>query len=177
MAPWPWGRLLVGTCALLEFIFGAWFLIDPDALVSDRLLIAHVTMIMIVSDNAIPPPQTPLGIELKGADARVDIRATYGGLELGVAAFLAFCVHRHEEFLLAGVVASGFTAAGFGAGRLIGIIAEDFRDVDVQMWLFLLLELILAGAALHRYWTMRREAGAYTRAATAGPPATGVVST
>ena len=128
-----WARPFVAITALLLAFFGFWLLINPAAL-------------------------EPIGVLAKDANGRLDIRATYGGLELGVAAFLAFTLYHRDDdqFLLAGVAASGFTAAGFGVCRFIGIVAEDLGKVDGQMWGFLALEAVLAAAAVHQYRALRK---------------------
>ena len=58
-------QLLIIIAALIFLGFGVWFIIKPTALAG-------------------------IGIEATSPSARTDIRATYGGFELGVAAFL-FC--------------------------------------------------------------------------------------
>lgn len=62
-------------------------------------------------------------IALPTAMARTDMRATYGGFDLAVGVFLALCARR-DAWLRVGVVAMGLVAAGFGFGRLTGILIE-----------------------------------------------------
>lgn len=112
---WTAERTLTLISALIMFGFGAWLFAVPSALAG-------------------------IGIELDGPTARIDVRATYGGFELGVAAFLFLCVAR-PEWTRAGLVASGFTVAGFGAGRAGGILIEG--GAEPLMWMFLGLEAAL----------------------------------
>lgn len=67
---------------------------------------------------------TPLGITLNNGDATSDARAVYGGMELGLAAFLAFCATARSRRTL-GLVAAVFSLLGLGCSRLIGILLVD----------------------------------------------------
>ena len=89
-------------------------------------------------------------VELPTDTARTDFVATYGGLELGVAAFLWVCTRRDERLHL-GLVASALALAGFGVTRLGGILASQ-RTEPVQ-YVFLGIELF--GVVLS-YWALRR---------------------
>jgi hypothetical protein len=62
-------------------------------------------------------------ISLPTAMARTDLRATYGGFDLAVGVFLGLCALR-TEWIRPGLVALGLAAAGFGGGRLLGIVVE-----------------------------------------------------
>jgi len=62
-------------------------------------------------------------ISLPTATARTDLRATYGGFDLAVGVFLWLCALR-TEWIRPGLVALGLAAAGFGGGRLLGIVVE-----------------------------------------------------
>jgi hypothetical protein len=131
---WTAERALTLISALTLFGFGAWLFAVPSALAG-------------------------IGIELDGPTARIDVRATYGGFELGVAAFLFLCVAR-PQWTRAGLVASGFAVAGFGAGRAGGIALEG--GAEPLMWGFLGLELVLTVAIVV---VLRR-----TRPAPGAPP-------
>lgn len=94
-----------------------------------------------------------VGLRVDSALARVEVRGFYGGLELGIAAFLAWCaVGKSAERVKAGLV---LTAAALGCtalGRLAGIALEG-GTTTTQMWSFVALELTgtaLAVAALVR---------------------------
>lgn len=82
-----------------------------------------------------------LEISLPTAMARTDVRATYGGLELGFGIFLILCVVRHE-WMRPGLWALALTVGGFATGRLVGLIAEG--TINNFMLFFLVLELAVA---------------------------------
>lgn len=86
-----------------------------------------------------------LEISLPSAMARTDVRATYGGLELGFGIFLIVCVVR-REWIRPGLWALALTVGGFATGRLIGFAAEG--AINNFMLFFLVLELAVALLAL-----------------------------
>lgn len=63
----------------------------------------------------------PLGIVLSNADAITDAQAVYGGLELGLGAFLILCALK-QQMRLAGLFAATFSLAGLGLARILGIL-------------------------------------------------------
>ena len=89
-------------------------------------------------------------ISLPTAMARTDLRATYGGLDLAVGIFLWMCARR-DDWIRPGLVALALTAAGFGGGRLVGIVAEG--SAAPLMLLFLAIEAVIVIVALA---TLRR---------------------
>jgi hypothetical protein len=84
------------------------------------------------------------------ATARSDVRALFGGLELGLAAFLAACARRpaaHPAGLLAAALAFG----GLAAGRLLSLAADGIpRALTFALLGPELLGCGLAVAALRR---------------------------
>ena len=75
---WTRDRVLIIASAAIFLFFGGWLLAVPTALEG-------------------------IGIKLSTAEAVIDVRATYGGLELGLAAFLAVAQARppwHRAALL-----------------------------------------------------------------------------
>lgn len=90
---------------------------------------------------AVPEALNGLGIEMLEPDARIDVRATYGGLELGIAAFLIWCLLR-DAWVRTGLVAVGFLCAGLGTTRLLGIALEG--QGGGLMWSFVGIELVVA---------------------------------
>jgi hypothetical protein len=64
-----------------------------------------------------------IDISLPSAMARTDLRATYGGFGLAIGVFWALSAFR-AAWIRPGLVALGLAAAGFGGGRLIGILLE-----------------------------------------------------
>ena len=125
----PYDQILIVIAALIFTGFGVWFLIKPGALAG-------------------------IGIELSGRSARTDIRATYGGFELGVAAFLFWCAAR-EDWHHVGLVAATLFVAGFGVGRGVGILVEG--GATAFMWSLLAIEVVYTACAL---WCLKAAAGA-----------------
>lgn len=85
-----------------------------------------------------------VGLQVDTALARIEVRGFYGGLELGIAAFLAWCAtspHRFRPGLTLAALALGGTAAG----RLVGIALEGGTTTGA-MWSLVALEL--TGVAL-----------------------------
>lgn len=118
-------QVLIIIAALIFTGFGVWFLIKPTALAG-------------------------IGIEATGASARTDIRATYGGFELGVAAFLFWCASRGDWHHI-GLVAATLFVAGFGVGRATGIFVEG--GATAFMWSLLAVEVVYTAFAV---WCLSR---------------------
>jgi hypothetical protein len=89
-------------------------------------------------------------IQLPTATARTDLRATYGGFDLAVGVYLWLCARR-EDWVRPGLVALGIVAAGFGGGRVLGMLVEG--SAAPSMIGFALLEWASAVAA---YGVLRR---------------------
>lgn len=68
-----------------------------------------------------------VGLELTNVTADNDVRAVYGGLSLGCAAFLLWCGLRPGQ-LAAGVHAQVFTFAGLVAGRTLSVALRGAPD-------------------------------------------------
>lgn len=111
-------RPLVLLAAVLFTGFGVWFLVAPQGLEG-------------------------IGIFADGGSARTDIRATYGGFELGMAAFLFLCAGR-VDWLRVGLVAATLTVGGFALGRGVGILIEG--SAEPLMWFFLGIEAAYSAA-------------------------------
>lgn len=92
-----------------------------------------------------------VGIMLRVTTAQTDFAATYGGMQLGLAAFLAWCAIA-EERVIAGLVAAGCALAGSGVVRLIWIAATG-GFVAPLMWQLAAIEL--AGAVV-AFWASLR---------------------
>ena len=115
-------QLLIIIAALIFLGFGVWFIIKPTVLAG-------------------------IGIEATSPSARTDIRATYGGFELGVAALLFWCAWR-EDWHHIGLIAATLFVAGFGVGRAAGVLAEG--GATAFMWALLAIEVIYTAFALWR---------------------------
>lgn len=112
-------QLVLAAGALAFAIFGVWLLAVPGALKA-------------------------VGITPASPEARTELRAMYGGLELGIAAFLLLCITR-TEWHGPGLLLQALAIGGLAAARLIAIAIERGR-VRGLLWFFASLELI--GAAI-----------------------------
>ena len=62
-----------------------------------------------------------VGLEFTSPDAPVEIRAFYGGLELGIAGFLLACA-RDPKLLSAGLLFMAIAFSFAGAARVLGVL-------------------------------------------------------
>ncbi len=76
----------------------------------------------------------------------------YGGLELGLAVFLAYCARRPERVRL-GLIGAGCAVAGFGVTRLVALLVSG----PVKPILLPLAVLELLGATIV-FWAARASA-------------------
>src|SRR5690242_280264 len=90
----PIGVLCIGALAFAAF--GIQWLLDPVAMAA------------------------PLGIVLTNGDATSDARAVYGGMEIGMAAFLVYSAASKDR-RSQGLAAAALSLLGLGTCRLIGI--------------------------------------------------------
>ena|SRR5688500_11724371 len=101
---------------MLSFaFFGVWLLVRPGAL-------------------------RGVGVVAENADGRAELRAMYGGLELGIAAFLGLCLLR-PDFTEPGLWLQLVALGGIAIGRLIGISLEK-GGVTKLLWFFAAIEII-----------------------------------
>jgi Domain of unknown function (DUF4345) len=84
------------------------------------------------------------GIVLPNRTASIDFAATCGGVQLGLAVFLALCARQRSRQRL-GLLAAGWTLIGIGGVRLVGIALARGAVAPV---LYLGLAIELLGAAL-----------------------------
>ena len=127
--PWNRDRILILVSALIFVFFGVWLFAVPTAL-------------------------EKIGIQLTTHEAFIDIRATYGGLELGLAAFLLTAQAR-PAWYRAAMLLSALCVGGFGAGRLSGILLEG--QGTPLMWFFLAIEVFWTGVMV---WAYRKSVSA-----------------
>ena len=66
---------------------------------------------------------TWVGFTVNTPTAMADVRATYGGCELGVGLFLAFCLLR-RTWIDAALILQVMTLAGYATGRVLGIAGD-----------------------------------------------------
>ena len=79
--------------------------------------------------------------------ARIDFTATYGGMCVGIAAWLGFCGLR-VEFLRSALFGVAAVFGGLALGRLVAIAGG--AHPEPIMWAFLAIELSFAAAAAAR---------------------------
>ena len=89
-------------------------------------------------------------VALPTAVARTEIRAFYGGLEVGVAVFLTICAVR-TDWVPLGLTALACMMGGMGGVRLVAALAAA-REAWTQIPI---AGVELAGAAL-TVWSLRR---------------------
>jgi len=128
---WTRERVLVVLSALIFLFFGTWLFAIPSALEG-------------------------IGIQLTTAEAVIDVRATYGGLELGLAAFLLVAQGR-PRWHRAALLLSALCIGGFGSGRLAGILIAG--ESTLLMWFFLAIEVVGAVVMVWAYRGASDEAG------------------
>ena len=80
------------------------------------------------------------GIVLPTPTASIDFAATYGGAQLGLAMFLGFCARERPRYRL-GLLAGGWTLAGIGAVRLVGLVLARGAAAPV-LYVGLAIELL-----------------------------------
>ncbi len=110
------GILIIGSLIFLGI--GAWCLIAPRSALQG------------------------IGIQLLTADAAADARALYGGLDLAIGIFLAWCALQRER-LLYGTVCMTLSLAGLTLGRAFGLFIE-WPHINLS---YILLAFEAAGAA------------------------------
>jgi hypothetical protein len=89
------------------------------------------------------------GIELPSATARADVRAVYGGLQLGLAAFVAYCAARPERTVV-GLVATTSCIVGLLTGRLVGALVDG--ECSRITLAYLSIEAVSAAVAAAALW-------------------------
>jgi hypothetical protein len=111
--------LWLGT--LTFAFFGVWLLLRPNAL-------------------------RGVGVVAESPDGRAELRAMYGGVELGIAAFLGLCLLR-PDFTEPGLWLQLLAIGGLAVGRLIGIALET-GGVSKTTWFFASLEILATALTL-----------------------------
>lgn len=121
-------RLVVGLDVVAFLVFGGWGLFAPASL-------AEV-----------------VGFGLDGHAAVTEIRATYGGLELGLAAALSVGLARpaHARSALA-LAALAF--AGFATGRCVGLAVDGMDTTHAGIAAIEVAAAVLNGVAWRRAGT------------------------
>ena len=105
-------RLVLAVVALSYAGFGFAFMTRPDEMAS------------------------MLSLAFGTPGARTDFRATYGGLEFGVGAFLLLCALR-REFVRIGLFAAACALVAMATARTMGLVLDGF---DLLQFMILLTE-------------------------------------
>ena len=113
-------RTYLWICLVASVVFGAAYLFAPA---------------FVVRQMGIEPA-TPAGL--------TDLRATYAGFQLGMAALLAWCLRETSRHVV-GLVAFACVVAGVGLSRLFGLFSEGF---SFEMAIATGIELAMAGFAI-----------------------------
>jgi len=110
------------------------------------LLFAALVFVIIGGGFLVAPVEWAAiaDIVLPTAMARTDLRATYGGFNVGMGLFVACCAFR-SEWMRPGVLGVALAAVGYGGGRLVGIVVEG--TASPVMLFFLVLEVVIASIA------------------------------
>jgi hypothetical protein len=119
-------RLLLMLNSALFSLFGLLYLIWPTAMCATLHLVAT----------------RPTAI--------VDVRATYGGMQLGIAALLAYCAISIGGTAF-GLLSAACIVGGLAVGRLIGIAANG--GTSGLVWLIVGVEVT---ATIINVWMLRR---------------------
>jgi len=108
------GRILVVVVAVVYIALGAWAVADVRGVAS------------------------LLGITPAGPGSELELRAMYGGLEIGLGVFLLWCAS-NKTTLRTGLLCVAATVGGLGLTRLTGIVMDPSQPS---------LQLLLATAEL-----------------------------
>ncbi len=114
------GRIVLWLDALLFGAFGALYWVIPEQMA------------------------VKVGIVVTGRPGIIDLQGLYGGLEVGLAAFLIYCT-RSPERVRIGLVAGSFALAAIASSRIVAIMHFGFPDAGVTS----LVALDLVGAILN----------------------------
>jgi hypothetical protein len=85
----------------MSLVFGALYLVAPELIMR------------------------PLGVEPTAPAGLTDLRATYGGFQLGMGGFLWWCLRDPARYG-AGLVAFAFLVAALAICRVIGLLVDGF---------------------------------------------------
>ena len=120
------GRVLVWIAGVMFLVFGLAYLLTPASLVE------------------------PAGISLSTPSALTDVRATYGGFALGLAAFLLWSALVPKRVAV-GLVALALIEAGVGLCRAIGVMVDGaLNQFHITAFLIEISLALLALIALAR---------------------------
>lgn len=143
-------RIMLYVGALTFLVFGLWLLVNPAGLAATGL------------------PVEP------GSLWRVEIRAFYGGLEIGFGTFLLLCARR-PGWALPGLTAAALVLCGAGLARAAGLVLD--HRADTSMLAAVAAELggaVLSAAAYRAHCRWAQAPMAATCAAVNSAPVGGI---
>ena len=111
-------RIILALAALMFGAFGVWLLLDPESL-------GDLT-----------------GVVASGPAARTEVRAFYGGLEIGFAAFFVLGCCR-PKIAATACLCLGVVVTGLVLGRIFGMVADG--SFSNQLLAFVMIEAVFAG--------------------------------
>ncbi|HHH29199.1 MAG TPA: DUF4345 domain-containing protein [Polyangiaceae bacterium] len=123
-------RFFVVVSALIYLGIGLWCIVDPVGMMAD------------------------VGLTVEGANGTVEIQAMYGGLQLGMALFLAWCAAAEQRVRI-GVAAVTLSIGGLGTGRMLSFLAQMPADTLHPMLIPVELSALVLGAFL--LWRTRED--------------------
>lgn len=112
--------------------------IDTLALALGGICFLGFGAVMLVSPQAA---LTDLGLTIPDGAPTTEIRAVYGGLELGLGALLVAAMHK-IQYLRAGLVLGCVAYGSIAGGRAIGMLVD--RSSSGFLWGALGVEILLA---------------------------------
>ncbi|MGH9201069.1 MAG: DUF4345 domain-containing protein [Vicinamibacterales bacterium] len=77
-----------------------------------------------------------VSIALVNASARTDVRAVYGGMELGIGVFFLTCAMR-RDFVRVGLFAAACVLVAMATSRFVGLLLDGFWQ-PLQLFVMLL---------------------------------------
>lgn len=101
----------------------------------NALVLAWISFFAFLAPQKVA---SAVGFELPSAAAIVEIKATYGGLMLALAAFLVWC--DIKDYKAHALVFLALMYIGFAGGRLIGILSN--KAWNQTLFWYLLFEII-----------------------------------
>lgn len=78
-------------------------------------------------------------------DGMIDLRATYGGMAIGISVLLGILA-KQQQFKL-GLLGCAVIISGIAGGRIIGMLVDG--DAGPLMWAFLAVELLFILTSAH----------------------------
>lgn len=93
-----------------------------------------------------------VGVTLSTPDAFAEIRAMYGGLELGMGAFLLVCWKKN--WMNAGITASLLFVLGLAVARTLAYFMDGAGDTILKFFVIEWIAVVVNGIA---WWKGQRE--------------------